>query len=418
MGSEVDKVLYPQCETIVKYEQETGRKKGTVKSLFHKHDREVEVIKTLFDKLLLSYTSIMSGPHITFTYEPFSMTLKDGNGLVLKEQFIDKSGKTRMLYASWVSKSSKTTLKEMLNEPAYFTIITEPIHPLRLPIKQNKNKNENLCRPLTDMSRTPSHNISNHFEISPITNELVDDLMKIYNLNYKKASFKDYLCNASDYLKGQINGIKVRIYVSNSVEEMRRNDSTLLKYNKQRKISRILFEYVLYKFSEYIKFHNEYSKKEIFETFFLEKCLVDNSFIYKINQNFNVPFFTLFDKMFMVDGKIIFSSQNLMIKIMYNIYQLTTRKFNKVKELSNQTIMNTYFENLSDFNHNDNFFIVYGLNTFLRFVSETKQGELLLNTLQPFDGPRFFSSDDIEDGKIFSAFCLWKHRYSNRKSIK
>ncbi len=46
----------------------------------------------------------------------------------------------------------------------------------------------------------------------------------------------------------------------------------------------------------------------------------------------------------MVDGKIIFSSQNLMIKIMYNIYQLTTRKFNKVKELSNQTIMNTYFE--------------------------------------------------------------------------
>ncbi len=37
-----------------------------------------------------------------------------------------------------------------------------------------------------------------------------------------------------------------------------------------------------------------------------------------------------------------------MIKIMYTIYQLTTRKFNKVKELSNQTIMNTYFENLSD----------------------------------------------------------------------
>ncbi len=54
----------------------------------------------------------------------------------IKRTIIDKSGKTRMLYASWVSKSSKTTLKEMLNEPAYFTIITEPIHPLRLPIKQ------------------------------------------------------------------------------------------------------------------------------------------------------------------------------------------------------------------------------------------------------------------------------------------
>ncbi len=79
-----------------------------------------------------------------------------------------------------------------------------------------------------------------------------------------------------------------------------------------------------------------------------------------------------------------------MIKIMYNIYQLTTRKFNKVKETKQSNNYEYIFENLSDFNHNDNFFIVYGLNTFLRFVSETKQGELLLNTLQPFDGPRFF----------------------------
>ncbi len=42
----------------------TGRKKGTVKSLFHKHDREVEVIKTSFDKLLLSYTSYNVLDHI------------------------------------------------------------------------------------------------------------------------------------------------------------------------------------------------------------------------------------------------------------------------------------------------------------------------------------------------------------------
>ncbi len=64
----------------------------------------------------------MSGPHITFTYEPFSMTLKDGNGLVLKEQFIDKSGKQECYMHLGFSKSSKTTVKEMLNEPVYFTI--------------------------------------------------------------------------------------------------------------------------------------------------------------------------------------------------------------------------------------------------------------------------------------------------------
>ncbi len=46
-----------------------------------------------------------------------------------------------MLYASWVSKSSQNNrLKEMLNEPAYFTIITEPIHPLRCQLNKIKIK--------------------------------------------------------------------------------------------------------------------------------------------------------------------------------------------------------------------------------------------------------------------------------------
>ncbi len=63
----------------------------------------------------------------------------------------------------------QNNVKRNVKRTAYFTIITEPIHPFTFANKQNKNKTENLCRPLTDMSRTPSHNIQNHFEISPIT---------------------------------------------------------------------------------------------------------------------------------------------------------------------------------------------------------------------------------------------------------
>ncbi len=72
---------------------------------------------------------------------------------------------------------------------------------------------------------------------------------------FKKASFKDYLCNASDYLKGQINGIKLELCIK-FCRRMRRNDSTLLKSNNKERYSRILLSTVLYKFSEYIKFHN------------------------------------------------------------------------------------------------------------------------------------------------------------------
>ncbi len=82
----------------------------------------------------------MSGPHITLAYEPFSMTLKDGNGLVLKEQFIDKSGKTRMLYASWVSKKFQNNVKRNVKRTSLFYNYNRTNSSLRLPIKQNKNK--------------------------------------------------------------------------------------------------------------------------------------------------------------------------------------------------------------------------------------------------------------------------------------
>jgi hypothetical protein len=70
--------------------------------------------------------------------------------------------------------------------------------------------------------------------------------------------------------------------------------------------------------------------------------------------------------------------------------------------------METYFENVSDFNVSSEgkFFIIHGLDAFILFLSDIKQGELQLNTLEPFDGPKFFSSDDIENGRVYSTLCF------------
>ncbi len=66
----------------------------------------------------------MSGPHITFTYEPFSMPLKDGNGLVLKEQFIDKSGKNKNVICILGFKKFQNNVKRNVKRTSLFTIIT------------------------------------------------------------------------------------------------------------------------------------------------------------------------------------------------------------------------------------------------------------------------------------------------------
>ncbi len=49
-------------------------------------------------------------------------------------------------------KKFQNNVKRNVKRTSLFYNYNRTIHPLRLPIKQNKNKNENLCRPLTDMS--------------------------------------------------------------------------------------------------------------------------------------------------------------------------------------------------------------------------------------------------------------------------
>jgi hypothetical protein len=403
MGSDVDKILYPQCETIVKYTKPKGEpvrgKKGVITGIFNSYDKEVKVIKILFEKLILKYktpTTVLNEHDINFNEE----TLKDLNGLTITEQFIDESGKTRLLYASWLPPD-----KTFKVPPPFFTIVTEPIHPLRLPVKKHKN-GQHLCIPFT------SYDLS--AQISPMTKKLVHIFMTTYNLNYHKASFKDYLCNASDYLKGTINGIKIRIYVRENTEEnqepqnVRRLESTLLKYNDARRIARIFFEYVLHKFSSKIKKTSTPEARILkIEKFINDECSIQNGFNYILPElTLGVPFFKAFDNAFNnTENKIIFSSKDLFIRVMYNVNQLIKQKWSNIEELQEKTIMDTYFENISDFKKGD-FFIIHGLNNFMLLLSGTKQGELQLNFLEPFEGPRFFSSDDIEDGRVFSAFCF------------
>lgn len=422
MGSEVDKITYPQCETIVKYTENSVRKgnaerkgkRGNVKAIFNRNDNEVKVVSDLFEKLILKYapSQNMSSLYQTIdsSIEGKQNTLNDRNGLTIKEQFVDESGKTRMLYASWVPNVLYTPnpMRDMLNplqsdEGPFFTIVTEPIHPLYVPIR--KKQDERLCIPFGYENKR--HLPQNYAHIAPVTEELVNELMNVYNLTYHKASFTDYLCDASDYLKGTINGVRVRIYVSRqgSNDNVRRSTSTLSKYNEARRVARILFEYVLHKFSAT---SNGNSERDI-KMFMDNNCTVENGFKYTLQPFNEVPFFSSFDSVFTNgDNKVVFSSKDLFVRVMFNVAQLVKQKWSKIQEIGRKSVMETYFENVSDFNVSSEgkFFIIHGLDAFILFLSDTKQGELQLNTLEPFDGPKFFSSDDIENGRVFSTLCF------------
>jgi hypothetical protein len=69
-------------------------------------------------------------------------------------------------------------------------------------------------------------------------------------------------------------------------------------------------------------------------------------------------------------------------------------------------IMSSYFENISDFKKDETYFIVYDSNVFLSFIFKSRQGELLQNTLEPFQGSKFFSAEAVESGKVFASRCF------------
>lgn len=385
MGSEIDKVKYPQCETIIKYRalrREKTKGRGQIITLFKKTDKEVNTVQLLYKKLTLTYID--------------TPRFANDNNLTLTEQFIDLSGKTRMVYASWMNGE-------------IFTIVTEPIHPLLLPFKEDASSNLEAqhtfgvgCIALKEAAA-----------ITPLRDNLVDTLITRYDLKYRKTSFEDYLCKSSEYLEGVINGVKIIIYINANSENVRRQESILHTYGNQRKIARILFEFVLHSFH---KFRNETAETGLarkLDNFIHEKCIVDNSFKYALlptvlDEYDGVPVFDAFTKVFMnSEEKIVFNSENLFIRLLYNVRQLVKHKWNKIEKMIQGPILNTYFENVLDFEKSDNaFFIIYGSPQFSLFISDTKQGELLLNTLQPFEGFRFFSSNDIENGKLFYANCF------------
>ncbi|CCV02483.1 Dynein-like beta chain [Armadillidium vulgare iridescent virus] len=430
-GSDVDKVSYPQCETIVKFNN--GFKANSKENIqvFRKHDAEVVNVQNIFASLTLQYEPIKD----LALRQQNSSYIEDGKGLRIIDQFIDKSGKTRLLYATF--DKSGESLKDLLDKPIAksselggpsvldvwrnrrrdslgspkFTIITEPIHPLKLPLRKITALNQNedkLCIPLADNSEA---------DITPLTAGLIKIVQETYNLKYFEASYTDYLCDASDYMVGYIGNVKIRIYVQGTRDEsrasVRRKESKLSAYNHQKKVARVFFEYVLREFAKFIV--NTTSSgigmgdDLALETFLNTRTVVDTTHSYTI-PNITVPFFADFDDTFKVAGKIIFTSRDLLRGVMYNVSLLTLRKgYAKSKflnSLASKQIMSSYFENITDFKKDETYFIVYDSNVFLSFIFKSRQGELLQNTLEPFQGSKFFSTETVEDGKVFASRCF------------
>lgn len=388
-GSDVDDKTHPQCETIVKFEHGFPQRAGSrsQQQLFARGSAEVSNIASMFRAL-------------TLQYEPVKSLDVSRADLRLEKQFIDKSGKTRLLYASWSKKTEAKTLEEFLSKSSLFTIITEPIAPLNIPIWYSTDS-DGLCIPMLHKN--------SEAEITPLTVDLVNTVKETFNLTYHNASFNDYLCDASDYLMGYIGNVHVRIYVERREgkrrRSVRRRESRLEAYNKQRRLARVFFEFVMVQFARFLKTQGR-APLSVSSAMFWEMVVIDTNHSYVL-PDVKIPYLSIFDSVFKDrDDKLIFTSDKLLQRVSYNVELTAFRKRSVVDAMADQNIAHSYFENVSDFEKGENYFILRDTEVFLSFVLKLRQGEILQNKLEPFQGSKFFSSEVIENGKIFSVRCF------------
>lgn len=369
MGSEVDTPSIPHCELIIKT---YGTKKDVTKNImsaFELGSAEVTTISDLYDKLIFNFnhrqslSAKLDQTIVGIVGEPKpnpTITINNVNFKIV-DQYVDQTGKTRQFKVM-----ALTTLTELLNEQSStaFTIVCEPTNPFLVPL-------------------------TNHTECIPAPNHIVQ------SLGLKSGEPEDDVCYGN-FMYGSIYGSKIKV-LSGSYNRLHR-DPQWDHYMKLKKFSDLLFEYMVIDLLR---------SNLTIERYFDERVVVMDR--YKYN-DYNVGLDSrvdLFGRLVKRNGSIVLNSETLKDRVKYNL-NLAIRRLSPEAEskLKQRVFMDAYFQDIDDFKADRNHIIIYGYDTFLRMVDGSRQGELLLNTLEVFYGSKFFANDNVDDGRLFTAQCF------------
>lgn len=346
-----DTSKHPQCETIVRSVD------NKIEQLF---DSNSDIIRHLYDLYVSMYTnpvllqkniqSCATSADGTKLYNPIGCILAD---MHLVSQRIDASGKLRAVTVAWNNN--------------HYNIYCNPSHPMNLPIAD-------------DTSNAPGSDLVSHFNMT-----VQSDGIMLYDGTSKCKWTTHYAI-----LQVDENHIIVDLmnYTSSLQERI-----IFSQYLDTFRIAKVFFEYVLY---------NAIGASDL-DAWAHDNCVIDTTFRYDsaLFGLIQIPYFSVFDSIFRVKGKIVFNSSILFAKIMYNIRRIRAMKAPKLA----YTISKSFLLYTADFYTDASFTIVYGHANWMRYVANKKQGETFKNMLAYSDDPVFFTDVSVYNGKIFSAIC-------------
>lgn len=366
-GAESEKVEYPQCELIVRDSDEIDQ----VDYSFHYDSNITKNIFNIFNKINTSY---IFNKKIQFGDINF---FAEGN-IIPVTQMIDTYGKCR-------------TINIVYKDEIDITIFTSPMQPLQL--FQEK-----------DLSNIFKVDIGNALKFSEelgilITKQIVDKnnyIKEIYgivgniNINIPIDGLSKSLPNIPVEI---ISEDKQLIYSDSYV-------SIIDTYNKYKKLSRYISEYMFWLFSKYLYNNNITNKLDAvdFIGFRNKYIILIEDFEYQ-----NVPKTFSMNSGIMYENKLVIKSEETLKRLFFILQMMIIRNFNKLIKYHERKTIENYYIDITDFDTYTFQVILEGEDSIQKWIDEKNIDTNIYNKIVPDKKLPYFFRNSLIDNNIYIA---------------
>lgn len=357
MGAKSDSAEYPQCELIIKDNEDS------LEATFDFESDISQNIFRLFNTLNQGYIFNYKIPLNDFGWPWDSANIK------LDSQVIDTYGKTR-------------SINILYKDDIKVSLLTNPIQPLKL--IETK-------------------------EIYKTVPELALEIFREINVE----NIKQYIDSNDNIIKiqGLIHNTKIEILIENNTKKMdkiefikdkelininfKNKESVISSYNKYKKYTRYIIEYLYWLYSNYI-FENNINEQELLdENILLEfrkkHILIKTEYKYK-------KVYKMFDKDsgLTENGFLILKSEETLKRIFYVLRLEIIRNRKKIINYYKKELIENYYIDISDFNNNKFQVILEGENSIYKWILEKTSNNEIYNKIYFNDR---IKHDEDEDKK-------------------
>jgi len=357
MGSESDHAKYPQCELIVKW---NTTKSKDVKYVFDMKETISKSINNIFLNMNKCY--VLNKP---LTDIEFNI---DKN--IISGQVIDSYGKSRQLYVNY--KGSEICL------------LTSPNQPLLVP---EFNRNKKLVKG----------------DKNTVMNFIKDYRLKIVSQTVINNTLLEINC--------KIGNINVSIPVNDSVPlndlhitvqtHSKENISLLNKFNKNKKLSRYICEYMFWIFSKYV-LKNKISNinDTVLRDFAKDSVILNTEHKYKsdVSNRFEEN-----NNNLTKDAKLIVNSEELLLRLMYVLKLYSIRDLNGLLNYHAKIYIEKYYQDITDFDIYDDQVLIEGEDSIYKLIQESNIKNVLHDTVIVNQKTPYFFKNNRVSKKILLA---------------